>query len=58
MSENLLEPITQAESRGHEFFQKPLADGSHLVGDEMAEVKLSGDALAPAGRVQMFGQIR
>jgi hypothetical protein len=56
-SENLLEPITQGESRSHEFFQKPMADGSDLMGNELAEVKLSGDALAPAGRVQMFGQI-
>jgi len=35
----------------------PKADGSDLMGNELAEVKLSGDALAPAGRVQMFGQI-
>ena len=29
-----------------------------LMGHELAEVKLSGETLAPAGRVQMFGQIR
>lgn len=29
-----------------------------LMGHEIAEVKVTGDGLTPAGRVQMFGQIR